>query len=118
LDLSIGTKLQKYAFIRPRLYDPAETIGSLLLGYIGYAYYARIDDDSELGDAAGSLFRYLPYVDSNNYYQRADFFAVDIDLNRKQMIKPKFDDIKLIASQTQTVLFLFVSGNKVKLLNC
>jgi len=115
--LWVRTKLLKYGLIRPKPRNPSEIVGRLLLeGTLAIHYYARTDDDSELGDIAGFFFRDFPYIDANGDYQRAELFAVDIDLHTKKMVKAKFDDINLNASQTLTLLYFnTVSGNHVKL---
>jgi len=117
LILWLRKKFQKRGFIRPKPYDPAEIVGRLLLeGTLAVHYYARTDDDSELGDIAGFFFRDFPYIDANGDYQRADLFAVDIDLNTKKMVKAKFDEKKLTASEALTLVwFNTISGNHVKL---
>jgi len=115
--LWLRKKLHKIGYIQPEPFDPSEIVGRLLLeGTLAIHYYARTDDDSDLGDIAGFFFHDFPYIDSHGYYQKASLFAVDIDLHTKKMVKAKFDNTNVSASEALTLLwFNTISGNHVKL---
>ena len=104
-NLWLRSQLCKRGIISPKHFDPAKVVGRLCLeGTIAVHYYARTDKDSDLGDVAGFFFQDFPYIDNNCRARAANLFAVDIDLKSKRMVKAKFDDEELSASQALILL--------------
>jgi hypothetical protein len=105
--LKVHEFLYKKGWISPKPHDPAEMVANLLINSMAGVHYMGMQ---------GRDFDNLPIFDAVGNATNAKRFTVDIDFDKKKMVKAQLDGSKISASEAMVLIwFATISSDHVKI---